>query len=117
MKLNRHEFTEKHINDDVQELLNNPKYMKNAKDFAIAYKDKPMTAQETVVFWSEYVVRHKCAPFLKVAGSQMSVIAFNNLDVWACLVLIALFAILSAGLLIRVICAALLYFKWKVKND
>lgn len=40
-----------------------------------------MTPQESVVYWSEYVVRHKGAPHLHSRAVDMSYIALNNIDV------------------------------------
>ncbi|XP_022164366.1 UDP-glucuronosyltransferase 2B2-like [Myzus persicae] len=49
---------------NVLELLNNKKYMKNAKTAQKIFRDRPMSPASSVVFWTEYVIRHKGAPHL-----------------------------------------------------
>jgi glucuronosyltransferase len=54
----------------IKELLSNNKYRENAKIIAYRYNDRPMTAQETVVFWTEYAFRHKGADHLHSEAAQ-----------------------------------------------
>nr|ATN96049.1 UDP-glucuronosyl transferase 344B7 [Myzus persicae] len=49
---------------NVLELLNNKKYMKNAKTAQKIFRDRPMSPASLVVYWTEYVLRHKGAPHL-----------------------------------------------------
>nr|WIG62511.1 UDP-glucuronosyltransferase 2B2-like protein [Rhopalosiphum padi] len=50
---------------NILDLTNNKKYAKNAKISSERFKDRPMSPAESVVYWTEYVVRHKGAPHLK----------------------------------------------------
>lgn len=43
--------------------------------------DNPMSPEDTVVFWTEYVLRHKGARHLKPASAQMSLFQLALLDV------------------------------------
>lgn len=115
--LKRRNITEDNLNDALQELLNNPKYKKNAQRFSDAFQDKPMTPQETVVYWSEYVIRHNCADFMKVWSTKMDVIEYNNLDVWLCVIIMIACIVSLVVLLIRVIASALMHMKDKIKTD
>lgn len=40
-------------------------YKNKIDEIADALEDEPITSLETVVFWTEYVIRHKGAPFLR----------------------------------------------------
>jgi glucuronosyltransferase len=86
------EISEEKLTKAINELLNNPKYHKNAKEVAARFNDRPMTPQESVVYWTEYVARHKGAPFLRAAGNDLSFIQFYLIDV--CIVLILSFFLL-----------------------
>ncbi|CAI6344506.1 unnamed protein product [Macrosiphum euphorbiae] len=51
----------------ITSMLTNPKYRKKAKELSEAFRDRPMSALETAVYWTEYVIRHKGAPLLRSA--------------------------------------------------
>ncbi|XP_062142551.1 UDP-glucosyltransferase 2-like [Drosophila sulfurigaster albostrigata] len=70
----------------LTELLENPQYTHKVKTFSALYRDRPMSARESVLYWSEYVMRHHGAPHLQSPLMQMNFIASNNLDVFALLV-------------------------------
>ncbi|XP_072385464.1 UDP-glycosyltransferase UGT5-like isoform X2 [Diabrotica undecimpunctata] len=57
------------------------------KDQAIAlserFKDRPLPPLETAVYWTEYVVKHKGAPFMKTAAVDMPFYQYYLLDVLA----------------------------------
>lgn len=59
--LDKSNLTEQSISWAIDEVLNNPKYRNNVKALSAAYHDQQLTPQETVVYWSEFVVKHKCA--------------------------------------------------------
>lgn len=44
-------------------------------------KDRPLNAQETAVFWVEYVIRHNGAPHMHYPGADLNFFQFNSLDV------------------------------------
>lgn len=47
--------------------------------------------QETVVYWTEYIARHKGAPHIKSAAQQLSFIEYHMIDVFGLMALITLF--------------------------
>lgn len=53
--LDKSNLTEQSISWAIYEVLN------NVKALSAAYHDQQRTPQETVVYWSEFVVKHKCA--------------------------------------------------------
>lgn len=117
LKLSRYNISEGSLTSVLGELLGKPKYADNARTIAAAFKDKPMTAEESVVYWSEYVIRHKGAPFMKPILSRMGVIEFNNMDVWACLFVLGGLTLGLISVLSYVVISALMHFKEKIKND
>ncbi|KAG5670630.1 hypothetical protein PVAND_000878 [Polypedilum vanderplanki] len=79
------DVSEETIGSALDELLNNPMYKENAKIISTRFKDRPMTPQQSVVYWTEYVHRHGGAPHLKAAGNDLDFIAFHMIDVYAVL--------------------------------
>ncbi|XP_022169379.1 UDP-glucuronosyltransferase 2B15-like isoform X2 [Myzus persicae] len=57
--------TEGTLLNAISEIVNNDRYQKNAKIASERFKDRPMSPAESVVYWTEYVLRHKGAPHLK----------------------------------------------------
>lgn len=45
------------------------------------FKDQPMSPAESVVFWTEYVIRHKGAPHLKSHAFNLTWYQYFMLDV------------------------------------
>ena len=63
------ELTEPLLSGVVQEVLRDPKYREQVQGRALLYKDRPMGALETGVYWIEYVIRHHGAPHLHYQGA------------------------------------------------
>ncbi|CAG9806948.1 unnamed protein product [Chironomus riparius] len=82
------DINEKILSVALNEILNNPKYMKNAKNFAARFKDRPLTPQQSVVYWTEFAARNRGAQYLKSAANDMSFLQLHLIDVY--------FVILSA---------------------
>ncbi|XP_053960577.1 UDP-glucuronosyltransferase 2B15-like [Anastrepha ludens] len=75
----------------ILEVLNNPVYRYNVRKFAKLYRDRPLSARESVVYWVEYVLRHHGAAHMQSPLVRMNFIQSSGLDV-----LFAYFAILYA---------------------
>ncbi|CAH1737608.1 unnamed protein product [Aphis gossypii] len=67
--------------NNILELTNNEKYTKNAKITSERFKDRPMSPAESVVYWTEYVVRHNGAPHLKSQAFNLTWYQYILLDV------------------------------------
>ncbi|XP_042887611.1 UDP-glycosyltransferase UGT5-like [Penaeus japonicus] len=65
----------------IQEVMNNPKYKRNAEEVRSVVRDQPDTPRERAVFWTEYVVRHQGAPRLRSPAAKLSWVEFLMLDV------------------------------------
>jgi len=57
------------------------RYQKNAKIVSERFKDRPMTPAESVVYWTEYVLRHNGAPHLKSHALNMTWYQYFLVDV------------------------------------
>lgn len=64
------------------------RYSENMKKLSEDLKNRPVTPQESVVYWTEYVIRHKGARNLKTTSSQLNWFRYLLLDV-ACVVVIS----------------------------
>lgn len=78
-------ITIENLSETLNELLTNSKYEKNAKRFSRIFKDRPMSPQQSVVFWTEHVIRHDGAHHLKNTGLDLNFFEFNLIDIYATL--------------------------------
>ncbi|XP_028044496.1 uncharacterized protein LOC113557729 [Rhopalosiphum maidis] len=69
------------LSNTISKLINDEVYAKNAKIASIRFKDRPMTPQQSVVYWTEYVIRHKGAPHLKSHALNLTWYQYLLLDV------------------------------------
>ncbi|CAI6346704.1 unnamed protein product [Macrosiphum euphorbiae] len=77
---------------NVLELLNNKKYMENAKTASKIFKDRPMSPASQVVYWTEYVLHHKGAPHLRSNAMNLSWYQYYLLDIIG-LILVFIFVV------------------------
>lgn len=80
--VNFNDITEEKIESALTKLLNDPKYYNTAKSLSKIFNDRPLTPQESVVYWTEYAFRHKGAQHLKSAGSDLYYFQLISLDVY-----------------------------------
>ncbi|KAL3270167.1 hypothetical protein HHI36_009224 [Cryptolaemus montrouzieri] len=76
-----HEITEEKVLSEIDEILNNPKYSENVKARSRIMLDKPISPADRLVFWVEYVIRHKGADHLRVAGLELTWYQYLLVDV------------------------------------
>lgn len=84
------DITEANLKNILQKVLNNSTYKENAQIVSQRFKDRPMSALDTAVWWSEYVIRHKGANFMKTPALQLSFIEYHMWDVYAFLLAVSL---------------------------
>lgn len=75
------------------------RYRKRAKEIAALYADRPMTAAQDAVWWTEYVVRNKGALHLRPLAAELPLYQYLLLDVVA-LFLAAVAAVLFAVIIV-----------------
>lgn len=66
-----------------------------------------MTALDTAVFWTEYVIRHHGAPHMHYPGADLNVIQRNSLDVIGFLLLILYLIAKFIKMIFKFICSML----------
>lgn len=66
------------------------RYSINAKIVSERFKDRPMSPAESVVYWTEYVIRHKGAHHLKSHALNLTWYQYFLLDVIAAALLVVL---------------------------
>jgi len=65
------------------------RYRKNAKTVSERFKDRPMSPAESVVYWTEYVLRHNGAAHLKSQALNLKWYQYFLLDVISTFLFIA----------------------------
>ncbi|XP_062122128.1 UDP-glycosyltransferase UGT5-like [Drosophila sulfurigaster albostrigata] len=75
LKLTRHDFE-----SAIKQLLDHPKYWHNAQTLSQRIRDQPMHPLDTAVFWTEYIIRHRGAPYMRVSPSNMKFIDYYCVD-------------------------------------
>uniref|UniRef100_A0A0K8VAA1 UDP-glucuronosyltransferase 1-1 n=1 Tax=Bactrocera latifrons TaxID=174628 RepID=A0A0K8VAA1_BACLA len=83
-------LSEESLNNAIQDVLNNPKYKEAVQTFSRLYRDRPMTPRETVVYWVNYVLRHKGAKHMQSPAVHMNRWQLLSLDVIGFLLAIVL---------------------------
>ncbi|KAI8436737.1 hypothetical protein MSG28_010214 [Choristoneura fumiferana] len=78
------EINEHVLRDKINKMLTDRRYIETARKVAMRFKDRPMKAMDTAVWWTEFVLRHKGADFMK--PPKMSYIAYQNFDVYLVLI-------------------------------
>lgn len=81
-------FSEESFGAGLHEVLANPKYKENVQKFARLYRDRPLSARESFVYWTEYVLRHHGAGHMQSPLVHMNFIESNNLDVFGFILLV-----------------------------
>ncbi|XP_062121929.1 UDP-glycosyltransferase UGT5-like [Drosophila sulfurigaster albostrigata] len=94
-------LTKESLEKSIQEVLNNPVYRNNVRKFSDLYRDRPLTARQSVIYWTEYVMRHKGAYHLRSPIVKLGFVARYNLDVYAILLLIFVCSIIIFVFLLR----------------
>lgn len=86
--MNFDDIEENLIVSNIQEILTNKKYKNNAREISKRYNDRPMTPEQTTVYWVEYLIRNKGAPQFQSAAHKLNFIQRNLIDSYALLALI-----------------------------
>ncbi|KAH8248195.1 hypothetical protein KR038_004376 [Drosophila bunnanda] len=96
-------MTQEEFKETIQRLLKEPGFAQTAKQMSDRYRDQPMSPLDTAIWWTEYVLRHKGAYHMRVAGQDLGFFAYHSVDVIGTL--------LAGALLIVVIITSIL---WKI---
>lgn len=88
------EMTTDGLKSTILRLLKEKSFDVTARTTAARYRDQPMNPLETAIWWTHYVLRHKGAAHMRVAGRELDFFTYHSLDVLATLLLA--FLIISA---------------------
>lgn len=82
-------LTEESFRATILEVIENDQYKKAVQKFSRIYRDRPIAARESAVYWIEYLIRHHGAPHMQSPLKQMNFIQENNIDVFLIIILVA----------------------------
>ncbi|XP_017797588.1 PREDICTED: UDP-glucuronosyltransferase 2B7-like [Habropoda laboriosa] len=86
----------------IFEIINNKSYKESMTELSRLMKDKPYESKEQIIWWVEYVMRHKGAPHLRFSGADDPWYQRYDMDIIAFLSIISfVVTIISAILLLR----------------
>ena len=94
-------LSEKTVTEALQKALTDENIRIKAKENSIIVRDRPMTPQELVVYWVEYVIRHKGAHHLKAVARDLNYIEMHNIDVYLTFIVLIIFIIYAKYALIK----------------
>ncbi|XP_017056401.1 UDP-glucosyltransferase 2 [Drosophila ficusphila] len=83
-------LTAEELEESIHEVLENPSYRETIGKFSNLYRDRPLTARQSVVYWTEYVLRHRGAFHLQSPLIHMDFVSRNNLDVHVVVLIVSL---------------------------
>lgn len=86
------------------------RYSKNAKIASEQFKDRPMSPEQSIVYWTEYIHRHKGAPHLKSHALNLAWYQYFLLDVIATILICISIIIFISHYIIKKI------FKYSMKR-
>jgi len=92
--------------------------MRNAKIASQRFKDRPMSPEQSVVYWTEYVIRHKGADHLKSHGLNLTWYQYFLLDVISVILIFTSLVLFITYKVLKLICKYALKYKHshKVKS-
>ncbi|KPU76021.1 uncharacterized protein Dana_GF12119, isoform D [Drosophila ananassae] len=94
-------FTADELRENLLELLENPKFWNNMKKASKIFRDRPLSAMDTAMYWIDYVIEHRGAPHLVSVGVELPWYQFYLLDVIGLGVAIVFLPILCILLICR----------------
>jgi glucuronosyltransferase len=81
IKISSKDLNEETLSAAINEILTNPKYAQTVQRLSLLIRDRPMSALDTAVYWTEYVMRHHGAPHLHYPGADLNFFQYNSIDV------------------------------------
>uniref|UniRef100_A0A1A9X0P9 Cytochrome b5 heme-binding domain-containing protein n=1 Tax=Glossina brevipalpis TaxID=37001 RepID=A0A1A9X0P9_9MUSC len=80
LRLDLLSLTDQQLSNAVNDVLNNPFYRENIRKFSRLYRDRPLTARQSVAFWTNYILRHRGAAHMQSPLVHMNFIESLNVD-------------------------------------
>lgn len=101
LQLDYQTMTEDDFRKTIEEVLQNRTYADNVKRFSNIYRDRPLSARDTVVFWVEYVLRHHGAPHIQSSAVHLNLFVLYGFDVIGFVVLVVFVCLKIAKMCFR----------------
>ncbi|KAH8343689.1 hypothetical protein KR059_004431 [Drosophila kikkawai] len=79
--LNFWEMTSEELKTTILRLLEEKSFDITARTIAARYRDQPTRPLENAIWWTHYVLRHKGATYMRVAGRELDFFTYHSLDV------------------------------------
>ncbi|XP_064546673.1 UDP-glucosyltransferase 2-like isoform X1 [Drosophila montana] len=85
----------------IKEILKNPSYTTKVQQFSKLYRDRPISARDSVIYWVNYVLRHHGAGHMQSPLVHMNFISSHNLDVYLLLTAIVIVIVLISTVVLK----------------
>ncbi|XP_033164772.1 UDP-glucuronosyltransferase 2C1 [Drosophila mauritiana] len=108
---------EQPFEEAILEILSNPQYAERVMSFSTLYRDRPMTARQSFLYWTEYVIRHHGAAHLQSPVLHMNFIAANNIDIYFLIFVILISVLILIKFLVQFIYRRFISKPKKVKTN
>ncbi|KAK9892164.1 hypothetical protein WA026_018366 [Henosepilachna vigintioctopunctata] len=82
------------LRDTILKVAGDEKYRIRARELRSIFLDQPQTGLERIIWWSEYIIRHKGAKHLKSPSADISLYEYFMLDILA-IILSIIFVVYS----------------------
>uniref|UniRef100_T1IFF6 UDP-glucuronosyltransferase n=1 Tax=Rhodnius prolixus TaxID=13249 RepID=T1IFF6_RHOPR len=107
VRLDRNTITEELVLEAVNRVLHNPTYREKIQERSAIFKDQPIPTMDHVIYWIEYVIRHRGAAHLRPAVLDLYWYQYLMLDVIAFYTLIVFLIIYIVKAVLCLICRTL----------
>ncbi|XP_069670460.1 UDP-glycosyltransferase UGT5-like [Periplaneta americana] len=84
-------ITTENVLKALNKVLHDPSYRTNAKRLSQLFRDRPQSALDTAIYWTEYVIRHRGAPHLRSAALDLTWYQYLLLDVILAIIALLIF--------------------------
>ncbi|XP_065208667.1 UDP-glycosyltransferase UGT5-like [Planococcus citri] len=74
-------FEQEYLQSSIEDVIENKKYRDNIEKLSNIFRDRPQSPQNTLLYWVDYVLRHKHVSHLKPAGAKLPFHQYLLLDV------------------------------------
>ncbi|KAH8290216.1 hypothetical protein KR054_001101, partial [Drosophila jambulina] len=101
LDLDYRKVTEEELRETLVELIENPKYRNNMQKASKVFRDRPLSAMDTAMYWINYVIEHRGAPHMVSAGVQLPWYQFYLLDIVGLALVLILLPVLFLFFLCR----------------
>lgn len=103
LKLEYELIGEASVRKVIDTVLGDRSYTERARQISRWFHDKPMTASETAVYWTDYVIRHRGAQQLQSPAVDLNLVQYHLLDVYGVLLGVLLLTVAVVCKMVKMI--------------